>query len=79
MGRMKAIAISLDAMTPQDWADVGDALREAGIDAATVDWADVAGMPVVALAALVHVTVRRENPHATHTNSYRLALAAQGA
>lgn len=75
---MKELAISLDALTAQDKADIADAMRAGGIDPSTVNLTDVAGMPPLVLAALIHVTVRRNNPHATHTNSIRMALAAQG-
>lgn len=77
MAATQDLAISLDAFSTQDWADVFSALRAGGIDPATVDFTDVAGMPLIALAALIHVTKRRDNPHATHRNSFRLATQAR--
>ncbi len=77
MAAVKDLAISLDALSTQDWADVFSALREGGIDPASVDFTDVAGMPLLALAALIHVTKRQTNPAATYTNSYRLASLAR--
>lgn len=77
MGAVKDLAISLDALGTRDWADVFAALRAGGIDPAAVDFTDVAGMPTLALAALIHVTKRRDNPHATYRNSFRLAALAR--
>lgn len=78
MGRMKEIVIDLDTLTPDDWAFVRQAALSLGVPVDGVDLTDAATIPPALLGALVHVIERKANPHATYTNSIRLALDAQG-
>lgn len=75
---MKEITIDLDTLDAQDWAFVHRAARDLGVDVDGVDLSDPRLIPPALLGALVHVIERKSNPHATYTNSIRMALDAQG-
>lgn len=79
MGRMKDIAINLDALTAQDWADARAIMAVGGVDPETVTLAAVqaapSAAPVPVLAALIYVQLRKEAPRITAGRCVRLAQA----
>lgn len=82
MGRVKQLAIDLDTLTAQDWADARAIMVAGGVDPDALDWdaaqADPTTLPLPALAALIHVVRRREHPRARDATAVRLACEALG-
>jgi hypothetical protein len=82
VGRVKDIAIALDSLSEQDWADARRIMQLGGVDPGAVDLAAVqanpAGAPVPVLAALIYTSLRKESPRITQRRCVRLALAVTG-
>lgn len=82
MGKIKRIAIDLDNLTAQDWADAVAIAAEGGVALTALDLEsakrDPLSLPLPALTALIHVARRKENPRVTAAASVRLACDALG-
>ena len=82
MGRMKEIAITIDAFTPEDWRVARRIMQAGGVDPGVVDLAavqrDPASAPVPVLAALIYVARRREGGRITADRAVQLAQVVTG-
>lgn len=79
---MKALAIALDSLNGQDWADARRIMQLGGVDPDSVSLLDVQAdpskAPVPVLAALVYVALRKEQPNITQGRCIRIAQAIAG-
>jgi hypothetical protein len=79
MGQMKALAITLDTLTPADWLEARVIMQAGGVDPGTVDLAavqrDPAHAPIPVLAALIYVARRRAGGRITADRAVHLAQA----
>lgn len=82
MGQMKAIAITLDTLTADDWRQARVIMHAGGVDPRTVDLPavqrDPAHAPLPVLAALIYVSRRREGRRCSAARAVQLAHAIVG-